>query len=340
MSQKVLELSRSGYNVQWFLRYNTWNVKQFIEENDVLNIINVINNIQENMPTLKPKLNVLIDKQSDIPRPKLKEFINDNDLNKVTTLSKADIIIVRRDSIKELLKNQLSTYYFVPDGEVRKINASVNSTVYDIDCEVILDKNIEHNTKANDSEYHRVKMSCSEKTGWVLDGYRNKKLDESINFIISLVGTKATVVYDDCLMSTLNKDGLDIDDEIYETLKSMLLSRETDTFNLGIEMLSNINLDNNLFKISLLMNEAYNKGKFSSLSQYSNKNFKALLSYLDAQKIRWNQQWEVYGMSMWSKFKDTEYQDSIKKYIISNINDRFNKYNKDEVDQIIDIVFK
>ena len=337
MSQKVLELNRGGYNTQWYLRNNYWNTKQFIEEVDVNSIMGVINNIQENMPTLKPKLNVLIDKQSDIPRPKLKEFINDNSLNKVTTLSKADIIIVRRDSIKELLKNELRAYYFVPNIEVRKIN----SVVADEGCEVILeDRSIESNTKTNDSEYHRVKMLCEKKTGWALDSYRNKKLGESIKFILSLVGTKATVVYDDCLMSTLNKDGLDIDDEIYETLKSMLLSKETDTFNLGIEMLSNINLDNNLFKISLLMNEAYNKGRFSSLSQYTNKNFRALLSYLDAHKIRWNQQWEVYGMSMWIKFKNTEYQDSIKNYIISNINDRFNKYNRDEVDQIIDIVFK
>jgi len=337
MSQKVLELSRGGYNTQWHVRNNYWNIKQFIEEADVNNIMGVINNIQESMPTLKPKSNVLIDKQSDIPRPKLKEFINDNGLNKVTTLSKADIIIVRRDSIKELLKNELKTCYFVPNNEVKKVNVYAA----DGDYEVILDnEGIEANSRANDAEYHRVKILCSEKVGWALDGYRNKKIDESIYFIMSLIGTKATIVYDDCLMSTLNKDGLDIDDEIYETLKSMLLSRENDTFNLGIEMLSNINLDNNLFKISLLMNEAYNKGRFSSLSQYTNKNFRALLSYLDAHKIRWNQQWEVYGMSMWIKFKNTEYQDSIKNYIISNINDRFNKYNRDEVDQIIDIVFK
>ena len=338
MKQKVLELTRAGYNVQWYLSSNQWNVKQFIEKTDVDDIMSVINNIQTNMPTLKPKLNVLIDKQSDIPRPKLKEFINDNGLNKVTTLSKADIIVVRRDTIKELLKNELITHYFVPDKEIKKI---ISKDILLDDFEVVLDvKKIESNTKANDSEYHRVKTLCSEKVGWVLDGYRNTKLNDSINFILSLIGTKATVVFDDCLMSTLNKDGLDIDDEIYETLKSMLLSRETDTFNLGIEMLSNINLDNNLFKISLLMNEAYNKGRFSSLSQYTNKNFRALLSYLDAHKIRWNQQWEVYGMSMWIKFKNTEYQDSIKNYIISNINDRFNKYNRDEVDQIIDIVFK
>ena len=338
MKQKVLELSRYGYNVQWYLSSNQWNVKQFIEKTDVDDIMNVINNIQTNMPTLKPKLNVLIDKQSDIPRPKLKEFINDNGLNKVTTLSKADIIVVRRDTIKELLKNELITYYFVPNSEIKKV---ISKDVLLDDFEVVLDvKKVEVNPKANDSEFHRVKTLCSEKAGWVLDGYRNNKLDDSINFILSLVGTKATVVYDDCLMSTLNKDGLDIDDEIYDTLRSMLLFRETDTFNLGIEMLSNINLDNNLFKISLLMNEAYNHGKFSSLSQYTNRNFKALLSYLDAQKIRWNQQWEVYGMSMWGKFKNTEYQDAIKKYIINNINTRFIKYNKDEVDEIIDIVFK
>jgi hypothetical protein len=43
---------------------------------------------------------------------------------------------------------------------------------------------------------------------------------------------------------------------------------------------------------------------------------------------------------MWGKFKNTEYQDAIKKYIINNINTMFIKYNKDEVNEIIDIVFK
>ena len=182
MKQKVLELSRYGYNVQWYLSSNQWNVKQFIEKTDVDDIMNVINNIQTNMPTLKPKLNVLIDKQSDIPRPKLKEFINDNGLNKVTTLSKADIIVVRRDTIKELLKNELITYYFVPDKEIKKV---ISKDVVLDDFEVVLDvKKVESNPKANDSEFHRVKTLCSEKAGWVLDGYRNNKLDDSINFIL------------------------------------------------------------------------------------------------------------------------------------------------------------
>jgi hypothetical protein len=96
-----------------------------------------------------------------------------------------------------------------------------------------------------------------------------------------------------------------------------------------------------LFKISLIMNDTYNKtSRFSAMSQYSNKNFKSLLSYLNANKIRWNQSWEVFGMSMYTKFKTTDHQSFIKKYLVDNINDRFKKLNNNDTTEILDIIFK
>ena len=56
----------------------------------------------------------------------------------------------------------------------------------------------------------------------------------------------------------------------------MLVTKDDATFKLGIEMLSNVNLnEDNVFKISLLMNYCYtNTNRFSAMSNYNNnKNF-------------------------------------------------------------------
>jgi len=330
--EKYYRMVRQGWsnNMTWSLGTTSWTTNDFIDETDVNKIKTFISSIKDTMPTLKPKTNILIDKNSDIPRNKLKEFINDNNLKKVTLLSKADVIIVRRETIKMMLNWEVKTLNKVDNSDVKSINNDMDG------MNVWLYPN---NTQ--DTGYQNVLNNCTEVKGWMVDGYRNKKQNESLEFIYSLIGTKATLVYDDIAVGTLNKDGLDLDEDIYDTLQGMMLAKDTATFNLGIEMLSNINVENNLFKISLLMNETFNKtSRFNAMSQYSNKNFKALLTYLSANKIRWNQSWEVFGMSMYSKFKSSEHEVFIKKYLISNINDRFKKLNNNDTIEILDLVFK
>jgi hypothetical protein len=326
---KLPKLVRSGWSG---LKWNLNSPYDFLEETDVNTLLTLINSIKDKMPTLKKDAGILIDKTSNIPRPKLKEFIEDNNLKKVTLLSKADVIIVKRDTIQSLLKEKIKEIYLVDKTDIKRLGFKDNeNTMLYTD-----------NESGMDQEYFDVKNRCTVVKGWLnYFYYGNGKLNESLKFIYSLVGTTATLVYDDILISTLNKDGLDLDSEIYETLQGMLLSKDTATFNLGIEMLSNVNIENNLFKVSLLMNTIFNQtGRFNAMSQYNSKNFKSLLEYLDANKIRWNQKWEVYGMSMWNKFKNTEHADSIKVYFISNMNEHFKKLAKDDVALVQDILFK
>ena len=333
---RLSQLSRQGWSgLQWKHTTHSWSSHEFLEETDVNTLLTLINSIKDKMPTLKKDAGILVDKNSDVPRPKLKEFIENNNLKKVTLLSKADVIIIRRDTIQALLKEEIKDVYLVDKTDVKKLGV--------VDSEDIMFYGAGNSTyEANmDQEYFDVKSRCKVVRGWLMNGHRSNKQNESLDFLYSLIGTTATLVYDDALVSTLNKDGLDLDTEIYETLQGMLLAKDTATFNLGIEMLSNVNIENNLFKASLLMNTIYNQTtRFNAMSQYNNKNFKSLLAYLDANKIRWNQKWEVYGMSMWNKFKDTDHADSIKVYFISNMNEHFKKLAKDDVALVQDILFK
>jgi len=327
--QNIYPLSRGGWRTtEWHAYDSEWNAEAIIDVKDTSKINAIISKIKDKMPTVGSKINVLIDKNSDVPRAKFKEFLTDKGAKKVTLISKADIIFVRRDTIKYLQSLETKTFTVVPDDEMKKIRKT-GKTYY------------LKSTSSNDQEYFDLEKKCSQLTGQVTSLYRNRKIVESIEFILSLHNSKATIVYDDCLIQTMNKDGIDLDDEIYDTLRGMLVAKDEETFFLGIEMLSNVNLEQeNMFKVSLLMNYCYtNTSRFNAMSRYTSKNFKALLNYLDINKIKWNQGWEVYGMSMWNKFGNTSYGPSIKKYIVDNLNAKFSKMTGQENTQIVDVVF-
>jgi len=333
-TKQVAFLHRSGWGTKyWNLSQNRWNLQLFIEKTDYSKIKNVINNIQDKLPTIKSGSNILIDKNSEVPRTKFKEFLNDNNYKKVTLLSKADVVFVKRETIKYLSSLELEDILFVPDDEFSKLG--INK--YDNDYVVAL-----QNQANQDTEYTTLEKKCITEEGVLISSYRNAKLHESINFIVSLINSKATLVYDDVLTKTINKDGIELDEEVFETLKGMLLSKDEDTFKLGIEMLSNVNLEEeNIFKISLLLNYVYTQTRrFYAMSRYTNKNFKSLLNFLSLNKIRWNQNWETYGMSMWNRFGHTEHKDFIKKYIVDNLNVKFSRQTNGESAQIVDIIFQ
>jgi len=328
--QKIFPLSRGGWRTtEWQVYESEWNATGVLDQQDTATIAKIISRIQDKMSTINPKTNVLIDKNSDVPRAKLKEFLADNKANKVTLLSKADIVFVKRDTVKYLQSLETQTFQVVPSAEMNKIRKTTNTFYL-------------RSTSSNDQEYFDLEKKCNTLTGQVVSSYRNAKLTESIEFILALDSSKATLVYDDCLTVSMNKDGIDLDEDVYDTLKSMLIAKDEDTFKLGIEMISNVNLnEENVFKISLLMNYCYtNTSRFNAMSRYNSKNFKALLNYLEINKIKWNQNWEVYGMSMWSKFGHTNYASSIKKYIVDNLNARFSKLSGGENSEIVDVVFK
>ena len=328
---KIQKISRGGWNTtEWRVYNQDWNREMMVSKQDADALFAMIKTIQDKSPSMSKGTTIAIDKSSDIPRPKLKEFINDNGYKKVSKLDKADVIAVRRESIKMIEKIGISTRLFLDSSDVHRIFPS------DPIPSILIGQD-----DGMDTEWFDVKSRCTETQGMFLSGYRNKKQDEQIDFLFSLIGSKATLVYDDVLMNEMNSDGLDLDDEIYDTLEGMLLSKETETFNLGIEMLSNVNLENNIFKIAVLLNTVFTRThRFSAMSQIRNKNFKALINYVESQGIRWNQRWESFGMSMMVRFRRTEWEQNINDYIKDNINNNFKLISGGDVLQITNIVFE
>ena len=118
--QNIYPLSRGGWRTtEWQVYDSDWNVTTLIDVNYTVKINSIISKIKDKMPTVGNKTNVLIDKNSDVPRTKFKEFLTDNGANKVTLLAKADIIFVRRDTIKYL--QNLETKFFLKKLNINKI---------------------------------------------------------------------------------------------------------------------------------------------------------------------------------------------------------------------------
>jgi hypothetical protein len=329
---KITKVTRQGWSqLEWKVYENAWNLEEYIDETDTQKLLTFISTISDKVPKMKKGLNILIDKNSDIPRPKLKEFINDNGYKKVTLSSKADIIAIRRETADYIKGLGLKVVQKLSDSDA----ANITSGKYEYAL-------YSTNESGMDQEYFDVKGRCTSLKGMFFSGYRNKKMNEQIDFLFSLIDSKKTIVYDDVLMSEMNIDGLDLDDDIYGTLEGMLKSADGATFNLGIEMLSNVNLENNLFNISRLLNDTYNSThRLNSLSQIKNKNFKALLNYVESHGIRWNQKWESFGMSMYKRFKDNPgHKAAIKEYLMKCINKQFSQMNTTDIEEVVDIVFK
>lgn len=328
---KIQTVWRSSWSTPtWSVRNSEWNTEKYISEQDANKLLSLIATIQDKAPTMSKGTTIAIDKSSDIPRSKLKEFINDNGFKKVSKLDKADVIAIRRESVKMIQNEGIKSRLFLCDDDLDKITNSEVPTIL-----------MGNKGSDDDTEFFEVQSRCITKSGIFIHGYRNKKQEEQIDFLFSLIGSKATLVYDDVLMNEINSDGLDLDDDIYDTLEGMLMSKETETFNLGIEMLSNVNLENNLFKISILLNKVSNQTyRFNAMSQIKNKNFKALVNYVESSGIRWNQKWEAFGMSMLSKFRGTVWEANILEYMVNCLNNHFGKINGKDVLQLTKIVFE
>jgi hypothetical protein len=330
---KITKVVRNGWNgLQWSAYESEWNIEEYISESDANKILAFISKISDKKPQMKKGCNILIDRHSDLPRPKLKEFISDNGYKKVTLMDKADIIAIRRETVDYVKKLGLRVVLKLSDADNRRISSGKHELyLYHYDNESNMDQ-----------EYFDVKGRCTPLKGMFISGYRNKKLNEQIDFLFSLINSKKTIVFDDVLMNELNNDGLDLDNDIYETLEGMLKSKDRDTFNLGIEMLSNVNLENNLFDIARLLNDTFNTThNLNALSQIKNKNFKALLNYVESQGIRWNQKWESFGMSMYKRFKDSpSHKADIKEYLVKCINTHFKNIYSGDAELVIGIVFE
>lgn len=333
MKTKVLlSVYMQGWNQRRLVVANgEWNRKIAIDAKDAATLKKIANSVLTTMPTITSKTKVYLDKASDVSRAKFKEFLEANGCKRVTKLDKADVVFISKPFIDSVKAIKPTTEMIVPASEVTKIEPTLSGVLGTIRVD-------KHET---DPAYLALLKTATEESIFTISGYRNTAMIDNYNRLFALGKAKVTLVSDDILLSEVNKDGLDLDEDIRETLEGMLLSKDNETFQLGIEMLSNVNLsEGNVFRIALMLNKTHTlTSRLNALSYITNKNFKSLLVHLNNEKIAWNHRWESFGMSMLAKYKGTEYEDEVKQFLVDGINRHFNRTAMGEnVEEIVGIL--
>jgi hypothetical protein len=338
----------------------------FIEDKHASIIQNVLKYISKSDASSINKGDIVYaSKASEIPRFKLKEFIKENKLKKTSRYQYSNCIIINRGYFNDLLKElKYGEYYFINGNSLNTdLDSYVNKNhfqhiniksfiegllkktdnkdlVFMVDDHTVNDYK---NHKMNNSDKINFEAKTHIEKGIYINFYRQNKIYELFNILCN-IGSKIItgeikIIFDEDLLVSLNKEGIELDDDYLQTLRDMLFSSDKSNVSLGFEMISNLVLNNHtILSISFLLNELYHTKGFRHSYYSSNSNLKSLLKLLNTKKIYWERDWKTFGTGLRLNFKDGKEGEVVKKFLLDNINREF-KLSNSAAESLVDIVF-
>jgi ribosomal protein S13 len=370
MLNKVVEIQISeswskNNTVEWRL-VNYWGgeSRYFINEHDSKELQSLFKFVNDSQNTVNKGDKVYASKASELPRFKLKEFINDNGLKKTSRYNQADVIIINRGHFIQMLKEcKFKEYTFIKGdfAESKIVKRDNNDNTYKFFKEnlknnsdkdtvaMVSEWSIQEMEKGNlGKKYPTDKILYDTNTikikGTNINLYRSARLSNLMNILFELrkeiMSGKVRIVFDEDMFVTLNKEGIELDDEYLQTLRDMLFSSDKANVKLGFEMMSNLVVNNHmLLSVSFLLNELMHTTKFRpSYYTSSNTNLKSLLKVLSTKGIRWERDWKTFGTGLRNNFKTGKEGEVVKKFLLDNINREF-KISNSAAESLVDIVF-
>ena len=355
-----------GKTVVGFRTANYWSDNtSFINDNDSAQLQMALKLITKSGSTkINPNDVIYATKASDIPRFKLKEFIKENKLKKTSRAGMASVFIINKGYFYDLIKRlKYGEHYFLNEDFAKKYHVEIlGATSIRSDGRELIslykhyqDKNnfMYIESRPNDLKDTFKRNAGSEKLfndnihitkGTIFSVYREAKLVDLLSLIYdhtsNIISGKIRVVFDEDLFVTLNKEGIELDDEYLQTLRDMLFSKDDANVKLGFEMMSNLVVnDHMLLSTSFLLNELVHTTKFRpSYYTNNNTNLKALLKVLKTKGIAWERDWKTFGTGLRNNFKTGVEGDVVKKFLLDNINREF-KISNSAAESLVDIVF-
>jgi hypothetical protein len=331
-------LSGLSNNKQWSV--STWSGRneRFINEEQI-NIYNdIIEKIKHSTNKITSKDIIYTGCLSDVPRFKLKEYINENKIKRTSRIEQSTCIIISRKIFDEVsIIFKVKDYTFINENLAKDINNSINWENQNINpFPSAFDKNQFYYFPHDKSSLLTSKKWGSKFTnnsydvkGCIIDLYRNNKLITFTELIIFLHNNPTIkIVFDEVLFESLNQEGIELDNDYESTLRDMIFSQDPSNVKLGVEMISNLVInDYTILKISLLLNEFVQNRKLTELTAYSqsNRNFKTILNILKTKKIFWIAEWKTFAAGLRKNFNKGIEGEAVKLFIINNLNKEFNK---------------
>lgn len=370
MLNKVVEIqineAWSKNNVLEWRLVNYWGgeSRYFINEHDSKELQSLFKFVNDSQNTVNKGDKVYASKASELPRFKLKEFINDNGLKKTSRYNQADVVIINRGHFIQMLKEcKFKEYTFLKGNfaESKIVKRDNNDNTYKFFKEnlknnsdkdtvaMVSEWSIQEMEKGNlGKKYPTDKILYDTNTikikGTNINLYRSARLSNLMNILFELrkeiMSRKVRIVFDEDMFVELNKEGIELDEEYLQTLRDMLFSKDTANIKLGFEMMSNLVLNQStILSISFLLNELIHTTKFRP-SYYinSNSNLKSLFKLLRTKGIYWERDWKTFGTGLRNNFKTGKEGDIVKKFLLDNINREF-KISNSAAESLVDIVF-
>ena len=358
-NEKLEKFDLIPYNVQQINYYTythnnteSWSIQKwyggkevFLDKDKTNNILNIIANVKQIENKISSKDVIYTSNLSDIPRFKLKEYIKENNIKRTSKIKQSTCIIISKKIFNELIVNfKLNNCTFVNEQFALKINNSITNSNRKLEDQFseAYDKNQHYYLSEDRSNLEQLKKSKKWgndyiNSSYVLEGctlnlYRSSKFKDFIKLLFFLLDNpKIKIVFDETLFETLNKEGIELDNDYESTLRDIIFSKDLTNIKLGVEMMSNLVInDLTILKISLLLHEFIQRRRVTDITTYaqSNRNFKTILNIFKSKQIFWNSEWKMFASSLRKNFNQGKEGEAVKVFIINNLNREFNQNGK------------
>lgn len=294
-----------------------------------------------------------------IPRYKVKEYINNNNIARTNCYDLANTIIINDEIFTSLVENlikykEVYRIYTIPkinEEQLKLIGHLVSNNprrqywgIFDgikIGDTFILqfpETNYELFRHQVDNNSNLLKDSFTK----ALDTFVNSAFFESYNLVdfyradylknlYDLSGylidnPDVKIILDSDFLKLINNDGLELDWDSFIGIDNMFLSEDIDNIFMAFDILSNINLENNIHKISYLFNKYKHLFEWGSgIAPGSNKSYKMLIEYFKVNDIVWKRDWSLFINDLINKFPNKK--EDIKYLILNQVNFQILKNN-------------
>jgi hypothetical protein len=352
IQNKAKLVSQIGYNAyNDELWENYYNRQYVIDPADTSNLKSYIDKILVSNNTIDNTDIIYTSQLSEIPRFKLKEFIKEKGIKRTSRLGQSNCFILSKKIIQDLLKikelvGEPMDMYFLNEELTDKVldhfnNKNKNNSYYK--KHIKTDDNVDELFFLNKNSFDQLQKTSKK---WKYDVsdfklkkynflyYRNTKNIDLIN-ILSYIQNNPhiKIVFDENLITDLNKEGIQLDTDIESVLKDMIYSKDAANIKLGLEMIANLELnDYTLYKVSLFLNNFVNisterqartnRGMINVLAM-NNRNLKTLLNTFKSKEIYWDRDWKLFVSGLIKNFTGTEHEVFVKEYLIDRLNNEF-----------------